>query len=297
MAAAESFSGSVLGHHHITHHHHHIRRHRVPSGGEEMEEEELDPRIQVELEKLNRSSEEINRLELELDDARAAFRQVLSDSTQRLNGLAKKLGACVDKARPYYDARMRLKEAHLDSQKAAVRFERACSMHEAAKEMVQLAEEGYKRREVDLDPTWQEMLNHATMKLNVLCSSLGNDAERERMESEDFHQKTTLNFKRREEEVQKLQKDLKRAITKSKPYFEMKAKFNQVMEDHKKTVSRLEEDVATSKALYSQALRCLEAISDDIHRQRLERRQKLQLGVRAPGVGAEAPSPPPSWEK
>ncbi|XP_055901630.1 uncharacterized protein LOC106069192 [Biomphalaria glabrata] len=270
------------------HHHHHIRRHRVPSGGEDPEEEELDPRIQIELERLNRASEEINRLELELDDARAAFRTALSDSTQRLNGLAKKLGACVDKARPYYDARMKLKEAHLESQKAALKFERACSMHEAAKEMVQLAEEGYKRREQDLDPTWQEMLNHATMKVN--------DAERERIESEDFHQRTTLNFKHKEEEVQRLQKDLKRSITKSKPYFEMKAKFNQVMEERKRAVSRLEEDVASTKALYSQALRSLEAISDDIHRQRLERRQKLELGVRGAGVGAESPSPPP-WEK
>ena len=58
-------------------------------------------------------------------------------------------------------------QAHLESQKAALRFERACSMHEAAKEMVQLAEEGYKRREQDLDPTWQEMLNHATMKVSL----------------------------------------------------------------------------------------------------------------------------------
>ncbi|XP_059141721.1 uncharacterized protein LOC131929494 isoform X2 [Physella acuta] len=124
-----------------------------------------------------------------------------------------------------------------------------------------------------------------------------NDAERERIESEQFHQQTTVNFKRREEEVQKLQKDLKRNITKSKPYFEMKAKFNQVMEEHKRAVSRLEEDVASTKALYSQALRSLEAISDDIHRQRLERRRKLELGVRGAGVGAESPSPPPSWEK
>ncbi|XP_005104675.1 uncharacterized protein LOC101846373 [Aplysia californica] len=295
MADSHSIPPPGNAHHHLSHlhhhhHHHHMRRHRMPSGGEDQgEDEELDPRIQVELEKLNKASEEINRLELELDDARAAFRQVLSDSTQRLNGLAKKLGTCVDKARPYYEARMRLKEAHLESQKAALRFERACSMHEAAKEMVQLAEEGYKRREQDLDPTWQEMLNHATMKVN--------DAERERIESEDCHQQTTVSFKKRDEEVQKLQKDLKRAITKSKPYFEMKAKFNQVMEDHKRSVSRLEDDVGSAKALYSQALRSLEAISDDIHRQRLERQQQLQLGVRGAGVGAEAPSPPHTWEK
>lgn len=38
-------------------------------------------------------------------------------------------------------------------------------MHEAAKEMVQLAEQGYNRREEPSDPAWQEMLNHATMKV------------------------------------------------------------------------------------------------------------------------------------
>ena len=40
-------------------------------------------------------------------------------------------------------------------------------MHEAAKEMVQLAEQGYMRREQASDPAWQEMLNHATMKVDL----------------------------------------------------------------------------------------------------------------------------------
>ena len=44
-------------------------------------------------------------------------------------------------------------------------YERACSMHEAAKEMVQLAEQGYIQRDDCADPAWQEMLNHATMKV------------------------------------------------------------------------------------------------------------------------------------
>lgn len=40
-------------------------------------------------------------------------------------------------------------------------------MHEAAKEMVQLAEQGYMRGEASTDPAWQEMLNHATMKVYI----------------------------------------------------------------------------------------------------------------------------------
>jgi hypothetical protein len=43
-------------------------------------------------------------------EARATFRQLLCESTVRIDNLAKKLGACVDKARPYYEARMKSKE-------------------------------------------------------------------------------------------------------------------------------------------------------------------------------------------
>ncbi|XP_060552165.1 SH3 domain-binding protein 5-like isoform X2 [Ruditapes philippinarum] len=256
-----------------------------PSCLGEFEDEALDPRIQDELERLNKASEEINRLELELDDARASFRQALTDSTYKLDALAKKLGSCVDKARPYYEARLKSKEVHVETQKAAYMFERACSMHEAAKEMVQLAEQGYMQREDSGDPAWQEMLNHATMKVN--------DAEMERLESEKVHLKTTQKFKEAEEQVLKLQKDLKRSINKSKPYFEMKAKFNQMMEDRKSNVMMLEESVAGTKKTYSDALRSLEEISEAIHQKRIDMRNQAELGIRGAGVGSESPSPPP----
>ena len=45
-----------------------------------------------------------------LQEARAYFRQLLTESTQKLDTLAKKLGTCIEKARPYYEARMRAKE-------------------------------------------------------------------------------------------------------------------------------------------------------------------------------------------
>ncbi|KAK3595065.1 hypothetical protein CHS0354_043162 [Potamilus streckersoni] len=256
---------------------------------EEFQEDEvLDPRIQVELERLNRASEDINRLELELDDARAAFRQTLSDTTHKLDVLARKLGTCVDKARPYYDARLKSKEAQQETSKAAYKYERACSMHEAAKEMVQLAEQGYLQREEPSDPAWQEMMNHATMKVN--------DAERERMENEKEHLKTMKYYKECDDKVQRLQKELKRAINKSKPYFEMKAKFNQMMEEQKNKIGQLEQKVNSTKSMYSEALQNLECISDAIHRQRMESKRNLELGVRGAGVGSESPSPPHTRE-
>ena len=53
-------------------------------------------------------------------------------------------------------------------QNAALRFERACSQQTAAKEMVNLAEQGYFAHGQPFDPAWQEMLNHGTMKVSTV---------------------------------------------------------------------------------------------------------------------------------
>lgn len=53
----------------------------------------------------------------------------------------------------------------VQAQTAVLRFERACSMLAAAKEMVHLAEQGYVSQGQPFDPAWQEMLNHATGKV------------------------------------------------------------------------------------------------------------------------------------
>uniref|UniRef100_A0A8D0AZF4 SH3 domain-binding protein 5 n=1 Tax=Salvator merianae TaxID=96440 RepID=A0A8D0AZF4_SALMN len=243
---------------------------------EEEEEEELDPRIQEELEHLNQANEEINRVELQLDEARTTYRRILSESARKLNAQGSQLGNCIEKARPYYEARRLAKEAQQETQKAALRYERAVSMHNAAREMVFVAEQGVMADKNRLDPTWQEMLNHATCKVN--------EAEEERLRSEREHQRVTQLCQQAEAKVQSLQKSLKRVIVKSKPYFELKAQFNQILEEHKARVTSLEEQVAQAKMRYSVALRNLEQISEQIHARRLQR----LVGRRASPVGAEA---------
>lgn len=50
-------------------------------------------------------------------------------------------------------------------------YERAVSMHTAAREMVYVAEQGLLADGKNtLDPTWQEMLNHATAKVTEKSS-------------------------------------------------------------------------------------------------------------------------------
>lgn len=51
-----------------------------------------------------------------------------------------------------------------------------------------------------------------------------------------------------------------------RPYFEMKAQFNQLLEDQKTKVKKLEIKVSSAKASYAEALHNLEQISDEIHR-------------------------------
>ncbi|XP_051271311.1 SH3 domain-binding protein 5-like [Dicentrarchus labrax] len=247
-------------------------------------EEELDPRIQEELEHLNQASDEINKLELQLDDARSSYRRILTDSARKLNAQGSQLGACIDKARPYYESRRLAKEAQQETQKAALRYERAVSMHTAAREMVYVAEQGLLADRNTMDPTWQEMLNHATSKVN--------EAEEERLRSEREHQRVTQLCQDAEARVQTLQKALKKVILKSKPYFELKAQFNHILEEQKAKVVQLEEQVAKVKTRYSVALRNLEQISEQIHAQRgrirVSRGSPAVCGGRSSPVGAEA---------
>ncbi|XP_071880995.1 SH3 domain-binding protein 5-like isoform X1 [Anas platyrhynchos] len=214
-------------------------------------------------------------MELQLDAARTAYRRILSESARRLNAQGSELGACIEKARPYYEARRLAKEAQQETQRAALRYERAVGTHGAAREMVLVAEQGLLAAKNRLDPTWQEMLNHATRKVN--------EAEEERQRSEREHQRVTRLCQEAEARVQALQKALRRAILKSKPYFELKAHFNQILEEHKAAVTALEARVARAKTRYAVALRNLEQISEQIHARRLQR-----LGLRrASPVGAE----------
>lgn len=255
--------------------------HRSSPTAVDDDDEELDPRIQVELEKLNTTTDEINRLETELDEANAGFRNLLSKSTQQLKALAKKLGNSIEKSRPYYDACEEYKNAQEKCQEAAVQFQRAFGIHKAAKETIALAEQRFlsQKHEWKFDNAWQEMLNQATIRVM--------DAETQRQLSEKEHQRSAAVFAAAKQKFQFLEKDLKSAIQKSRPYFEQKEDFQNKLMAQKLKVELLQQSVAEAKLKYSDTLKSLEGISEEIHEKRLLSRP------REPGVGAEKNSSPP----
>lgn len=97
------------------------------------------------------------------------------------------MGSSIEKSRAYYDALEKARLAQIECQKAAVLYQRASGknsqtsylnvllinlvnlleIHSAAKETVLLAEQRFmsNSHEWQFDNAWQEMLNHATIKV------------------------------------------------------------------------------------------------------------------------------------
>ncbi|XP_014908800.1 SH3 domain-binding protein 5-like isoform X2 [Poecilia latipinna] len=199
----------------------------------EEEEEEVDPRIQGELEKLNQSTDDINRLESEL-------------------------------------------EAQVEAQKATQEFQRAVEILRAAKETIALAEEKLLEEDTrQFDSAWQEMLNHATQRVM--------EAEQARTRSEAEHKKTAANYNSSIGHMKQIEKKLKRSINKSRPYFELKAKYYLQLEQLKQQVDDRQAKLVVAKSEYRAALRSLESISEEIH----AHRRSHSMGTRERGVGAE----------
>ncbi|XP_070767798.1 SH3 domain-binding protein 5b [Enoplosus armatus] len=245
----------------------------------EYEEEEVDPRVQGELEKLNQSTDDINRCETELEDARQKFRSVLVEATVKLDELVKKIGKAVEESKPYWEARRLARQAQLEAQKATQDFQRAIEVLRAAKETISLAEQRLLEEDNrQFDSAWQEMLNHATQRVM--------EAEHTKTRSELVHKETAAKYTAAISRMKQLEKKLKRTINKSKPYFEMKAKYYLQLENLKKNVDERQAKLSQAKGEYKTALRNLEMISDEIH----ERRRNSAMGPRGRGVGAEGDS-------
>lgn len=75
----------------------------------------------------------------------------------------------------------------------------------------------------------QKWYSHPFLSEDFVCAQV-NEAEEERLRSEREHQRVTQLCQDAEARVQTLQKTLKKVILKSKPYFELKAQFNHILE-------------------------------------------------------------------
>ncbi|KAH8293370.1 hypothetical protein KR044_011132 [Drosophila immigrans] len=251
----------------------------------------VDPRVQIELEKLNTATDNINKYEVELDESKCEFKRLLAESVVRIKAAAHKLGNSIDAAKPYYESRIYAAQLAKETQLAASNHEKAKSIHAAAKEMVFLAEQGLGEKST-LDTACQEMLSHAASKVN--------QSQLEVSDTRNALKMCQLKLEVANNRVGKLQGQLKQALrasrlqlrrnllllrylsilhalycTQCSPYYETRANYNGLLKAQKLRVNDLEAKVSAAKLTYNEALKNLEQISEDIHRQRQQRNNLL----------------------
>ncbi|XP_016995281.2 uncharacterized protein [Drosophila takahashii] len=238
----------------------------------------VDPRVQVELEKLNSATDNINRFEVELDESKCEFKRLLAESVVRIKAAAHKLGNSIDAAKPYYESRIYAAQLAKETQAAAANHEKAKSIHAAAKEMVYLAEQGLGEKST-LDTACQEMLSHAASKVN--------QSQLEVTDTRNALKMCQLKLEVANNRVGKLQGQLKQALRASRPYYETRANYNGLLKAQKSRVNELEAKVSAAKLTYNEALKNLEQISEDIHRQRQQRNNLLNYEAMLRQVDAQ----------
>ncbi|RNA37490.1 SH3 domain-binding 5-like [Brachionus plicatilis] len=230
-------------------------------------------RVQVELEKLNYANESINNLELELEESRREYIQTANETDLKLSSLEKKLGNCVEKAKPYYEARIELNELKKKYLVAKNLFETAQELYVAAKNMQMYAEEnlenfalGKNQHQVESQSgnydkeTLTKMLEIAKIKVNETELS---------KQSSDIEQIQAFRiYEEQRIKCQDLEKTLRRSIEKSQEYYEEKSKLYEELRFLYTKIECLKSCLKEAKATYQDALHNLESISTEIHEQR-----------------------------
>ncbi|RMZ96045.1 SH3 domain-binding 5 isoform X3 [Brachionus plicatilis] len=242
--------------------------------------EALDPRIQQELERLNQASSDINKMENELEDAKNLFNTTRNRQLQRLEFLQKKFGSCIVKSKPYYEALKITEKLRSETQKAVQEYQKAYSLYKTAKETLSVAENNLSG---EIPDVWQEHMSTTITKINMSKKMVD--------QAEENHRQKTAEFQSSEERCLIFEKDLKKYIIKSQPYYEEKNRWNVQTEAQKARIDELERALTDAKVTYKEAMKNLSNISEQIHEKRsAEKRGLKKSPSRESGVGSENPN-------
>ncbi|CAJ0583965.1 unnamed protein product, partial [Mesorhabditis spiculigera] len=242
--------------------------------------------VHEELEKLNIATDVINKLEVQLDAARASFREIQTTWSEKLKELSKKYGSAIAKARPFYEMKKQENDLRKESMRAAIRFEKATGLLSVAKEQVNLCQDSLARQTMSVHPECLEVLNHHIQRVN--------EAEAERKAAEEQHRSISEEMMALNQQIVRMEKDHRSAIKKSRQYFEQGIEFTRILEQQKAYILRLEAEVRQKKQDYTKSMHNLEKISDTIHEQRsIGSARSLSTAALA---AADPPAGPPPYQ-
>ncbi|CAH8857846.1 unnamed protein product [Trichobilharzia szidati] len=215
--------------------------------------------VEIQLDILNKTSTQINELERRLEISRDAYRKVLSDHSDKLKQLSKKLGKCITRTRPYNELKQKQVCYRKEIQLAAVKYENAISTLNTARENlaeleVCVFESGVR------DSDTLESLNQAITKFN--------NANRALNHAKSQHEKLMEIYAANEKSLHHLEKRHRFDIHKAKPYYTMYDHFMAKMEEAKSHVELCAQKLKGCKIIYAEAMSRLEHLSNSIHSMR-----------------------------
>ncbi|KAH8869715.1 SH3 domain-binding protein [Schistosoma japonicum] len=161
--------------------------------------------VEIQLDILNKTSTQINELEKRLEISYDTYRRVLSDHSNKLLELSKKLGKCVSRTRLYNEFRQKQACRRKEIQLAALKYDNAISALNVARDKLA------KLESCVLEPGFND------------ANKLLNNAKLE-------HEKLMEIYAANEQSIHQFEKRHRFDINKAKPYYTMYDHFMLEME-------------------------------------------------------------------
>eukprot|EP00053_Salpingoeca_punica_P010559 m.94916 g.94916 ORF g.94916 m.94916 type:complete len:415 (+) comp15432_c0_seq2:430-1674(+) len=235
-------------------------------------DEPLDPRIETALLTLNSASEEINDNERKYEATKKQFSEEMDRMKGDIRVLTRKIGPKIlAQARPYYDLAFQAYLAQADVKRASEYYEAAFEFLKSAKMAVREIE-----KQLETGAKFDEAMQH---QLNTAYEAT-TSGEAKLAKIDQFHVQKMKAFREKSEQVKVLFKSKKKAITKSRLYFQRKLEHDKALQVLRDRLLFLARGSVVARNNYSSALKTLEKISAEIHNKR--------MAAKAQGEAAEA---------
>lgn len=223
-----------------------------------IEFETLDPRIQIELEKLNKCCDEINKLENEFEETKIYFENSKHHYLENLEHLEKTIGQSIKKSKPYFDLIRNLPMLKDETHKAAQEFQKANSLYKTAKETLTVAENGLNSKEIPY--AWQEHLSETILKVN--------SSKKDSDQTENVYRLIKSEYEATKRNVEQLESNLQKHIIRAEVYYHESLEWNNQSELKNLRLCNLDSKMNEKKYEYKAAMEKLSVISEEIHKKR-----------------------------
>lgn len=191
----------------------------------------------------------VNNLEAELDASRNEYTNLMRELGERLKSEARKLGNCVEKARPLFDVQRSMRRMQSEVQSASISYKKAQNLKDAAKNMVKAAEHKVKEcekikangKDVGSLMNWLEQLNQSNDNFQIASKTSQALAAQ--------HSKAAKEFTNLQKKVQALETtSAVKYLDQARPYFNLQLDLWSKAEQHGTSMVRLEASLAEAKA-------------------------------------------------